>query len=708
MGSRRRVLLASGLALAVGIGVSNASAVSAADPSVMGVFSAPFEDPAAGYYNVVAPDPNGPQTEHCHNTTDSSGTSYLDCKPAGATEVMLPNGKILYWNALQGTENIQNSTVNEIAATAANDSVKVMDLNGPTWASTNPSDGGANAGTPPSSVGDCLVPGTCTYPGKAYGDLFCADQVLLGNGDLLAVGGTTYFQDPGLPPPSNLGVAELEGLKNGRIYHPDTNTWTQTRDKNGQITEMAYGRWYPSLVTLPDGNVFIASGVTKLIKPVSPGQPPQYNNSNVVQTETYHPATQTFTYNAGTPTTAGGTSADHSLPLFPRLHLLPDGKVFYDGAGQAYNPQGQSTDEALWNMDSVYDPGTKSWTDLGIHALGTPSPGFRGSTFSQMLPLKAPYTSASFLEAGGVLGVTPGSFAATNTSEITTVDTTTGDSKTVTSTGSLNNSRWYPSGVTLPDGTVLTFSGASVDEVVGPGTGMPVRQAELFTPTYDGNGRPTGGTWAGLASANRDRTYHNAAVLLPDGRVLVGGHAPIPNAYGKVQTLPGGFSNNERDPSFEIFSPPYLFRGPRPGIQSVQMPGGYGQPIHITTPDAGRIARVVLVRNTAVTHLVDGDQRTIELPFTVSGNSIVAQGPPGPSIAPPGPYLLFILGTTKNAGELTPSVAAQVSLGTGGNPATNVPETLWTPLGVTLGVGVAGLAMIARRRRLTRTTPQLR
>ena len=40
-----------------------------------------------------------------------------------------------------------------------------------------------------------------------------------------------------------------------------------------QSGQMNYGRWYPSLVTLANGNVFVASGVTKLVKPVYPERP---------------------------------------------------------------------------------------------------------------------------------------------------------------------------------------------------------------------------------------------------------------------------------------------------------------------------------------------------------------------------------------------------------------------------------------------------
>src|SRR6185312_2845128 len=152
-------------------------------------------------------------------------------------------------------------------------------------------------------------------------------------------------------------------------------------------------------------------GVTKLLKPVY-SQDPKISGTNVKQTETYDLKSGKWVYN--------GTSADHSLPLFPRLHLLPDGHVYYDAGGQTFNPFGQSYDEALWNEAAVYDPASKSWKYVGVpfgvsSASSDPTrtavtAGFRGSSFSVELPLSAPYKRASFLSAGGVLGVSPGTY----------------------------------------------------------------------------------------------------------------------------------------------------------------------------------------------------------------------------------------------------------------------------------------------------------
>ncbi|MDP3710975.1 MAG: hypothetical protein Q8R60_00645 [Mycobacteriales bacterium] len=275
------------------------------------------------------------------------------------------------------------------------------------------------------------------------------------------------------------GVVELEGLKNSRLYDPEKNSWAD----GGNMT---YGRWYPSLVTLPDNRVLVASGVTTLIKPVYPDRPLD-SGLNVTQTEVYDPKTNAWTVDGG----------KKSLPLYPRIHLLPTGHVYYDAAGQTFNPSGQAYDEATWNMASSYDPKTKTWTDLGLPVFGypeLPAPlGFRGSAFSQMLTLTASYDTARFLSAGGVYGVSPGTYVGTDTSTLNTVKIGPGGWRIFTSeaTEPLNDPRWYSTGVTLPTGEVIAFNGAARDEVVAPGSGTPVNTPEIFDPEK--------GTWTELA-----------------------------------------------------------------------------------------------------------------------------------------------------------------------------------------------------------------
>src|SRR5207245_3770700 len=142
--------------------------------------------------------------------------------------------------------------------------------------------------------------------------------------------------------------------------------------------------------------------------------------------------------------------------------------------------------------------------------------GFRGSGFSSSPPLRPPYSRSAFLSAGGFVGTTPGTCLAPTDSRITTVDTANADAFSWRATGPLNNARWYTTGVLLPDGKVFAVSGANRDEVVMPGSGVPVHQAEIFDPAT--------GQWTAVASENHDRTYHNTAVLLPSGPVLVGVH----------------------------------------------------------------------------------------------------------------------------------------------------------------------------------------
>ena len=98
------------------------------------------------------------------------------------------------------------------------------------------------------------------------GDMFCADLMSLPDGRVLIVGGTDWYNEPALidrneGDPVDAGLIELEGLRNARLFDPATDSFSAAG-------HMKYGRWYPTLVELPDGTG--ASG------PGSPGRRPAW------------------------------------------------------------------------------------------------------------------------------------------------------------------------------------------------------------------------------------------------------------------------------------------------------------------------------------------------------------------------------------------------------------------------------------------------
>ena len=104
--------------------------------------------------------------------------------------------------------------------------------------------------------------------------------------------------------------------------------------------------------------------------------------------------------------------------------------------------------------------------------------------------------------------------------------------------------RSYHNLTLLPDGSVLTTGGGSTKD--GVNYANSVLAAELWSPVTK--------TWSTMASMQVGRLYHGTAVLLLDGRVLVAG---------------SGRAGPEPQFSAEIYSPPYLFKGPRPTISSI-------------------------------------------------------------------------------------------------------------------------------------------
>ena len=541
--------------------------------------------------------------------------------PAAATAVVLPDGRLLYWNGLEGSENgdVWVGSANGTIA-VENSRVRILDLRSPSpqWTTSTLERGTTSEG----------------QAGAAIHDMFCSDQKLLYTGDVLVAGGSRWDA------PEDTRFPEPRGVATTRVFDATTDGFRT-------VAEMQEPRWYPSLITLADGRVLVASGVRRAIGSF---MDTEASFSQVRLTELYSPRGEDWE--------DGGTS-EWSFPLYPRLHLLPDGKVFYGGAGQSWNPFGETADQATWGFRRVYDATTRRWQLLD-HARY----GVRSGAASVMLRLEPPYNKAEILVAGGTLGSTPGTWAATTLSEIVRWTPEgiqdVGGTKTPIAglagdRSQLRNRRWFGTPVLLPTGEVFLVNGGDADDVIDPGSAAAVRTPDLYDPRT--------GTWTELASSRRDRVYHNTGVLLPDGRVLVGGNAPHPAHFfrhGNETTR----SNNFRDATFEIYEPPYLFRGRRPKLKSVQ-PARRGTALRLSLgarTKARDISEVAVVRMGANTHSMDADMRAAKLSHTGAGRTIVARLPRRGDgrILPPGPYYVFAIRNAKHGP--VPSIAQVIRI----------------------------------------------
>ena len=183
----------------------------------------------------------------------------------------------------------------------------------------------------------------------------------------------------------------------------------------------------------------------------------------------------------------------------------------------------------------------------------------------------------------------------------------------------------------LPDGNVLVTGGSETND---PGS-QPVYAAEVWNAQT--------GTWSTMSSMQMGRTYHETALLMPDGRVYVAGG--------------GGCCNAPDQFNAEIFSPPYLFRGARPVISSAPSSVSYGAQSLIGTPNGAAIQSVAFMRLGAQTHQFDMSQRYVPLSFTPASGGLTVTWPANGNLAPPGDYMVFIVN-----GSGVPSVASIVNI----------------------------------------------
>jgi len=419
--------------------------------------------------------------------------------------------------------------------------------------------------------------GTITTQSVTW-DMFCNGMVILPDGRAFIDGGTLQY-NPFL------------GISKASVFDPVTNQFTD-------LPNMTHGRWYPTVTLLGDGTVMAFSGLGD----------GNYTNNTV---EIFDTATGTWSRHPSTWTP----------PLYPRLHLLPNGNVFYSG----WSPQSR-----------YYDTSTNKWS--GVIA-NTNYPNNRRYGSSVLLPLMP---ANNYKPQVLILG---GNSPATATTELIDLSAAT----PVWQWGpSMSQPRIEMNAVILPSGQVLALGGSATDEFA--------KSASLKADLYD----PSTNTFSSAGANTYPRMYHSVALLLPDATVWVAGGNPKPGSY---------------EPHMEIYQPAYLFNADgslaaRPTIASVPSVVGYGQTFTLQTPDAPNISSVVLVRPGASTHAFDMDQRLIGLSFTLGSGLLNVTSPPNSNIAPPGYYLLFVLTSSG-----VPSTAWFVQLATG--PSFSLTLTPW-------------------------------
>jgi Galactose oxidase-like, Early set domain/Kelch motif len=396
-------------------------------------------------------------------------------------------------------------------------------------------------------------------PNSPDTDIFCCGLTPLWDGRLFVVGGTAeYANDQHF----------FIGTRAGYTLDP-TDGWQRVGD-------MTVGRWYPSAIMLPNGRVLVVSGtgddgeLTPLVE--------IYNELEGWQLLP--------------------EDANRLLPLYPRLHVLPNGEIACLGNGQ---------DLIFFNAD------TQTWREIG-------DAGVIPHADDDLAVLLGPAQSARILHTGG--GVTDDSGQESGTAAAQIIDLTE-DQPAWRDITPMNNPRWFPNSVLLPDGTLFVLGG-------GRGNNAdPVMEPEIFDPINE--------TWTTDAPMQVPRLYHSTAVLLTDGRVWTAG--------------------TDGETRMEVYTPDYLLRGARPTIADAPNSIAYGQNFSITLQEPTQIGSACFIRLSAVTHAFNMSQRQVALDFAQNDTQIDITALSDLNLAPPGHYMLFVLDANG-----VPSVAPIIQL----------------------------------------------
>lgn len=486
---------------------------------------------------------------------------------------------------------------------------------------------------------------------------FCAGGAFLANGTLLAVGGNGNLS--WLDPTVTDGWRGIRYLT--RSASDNSSNGANWVEPGNQLDT---ARWYPSVQTLPDGTIFVASGSLNGLDPA------QHANNN----PTYEILDQ------------NGITQGQSIPMeilvksqpyymYPFIHLLPDGNlfIFVSKSSEIFNFSSNTTIQSLPDLPGEY----RTYPNTGT---------------SVLLPLSSSNNwSAEILICGGgayqdltsPTDASCGRITPLSSSSSSSSSSNNNNNKTPTwELDSLPQGRTMLDNILLPDGTILFLNGAHVGS---QGFGLaddPLLQVLIYEPLA-----PFGRRWTTGAKSTIPRLYHSIATLLLDGSVLVAGSNP--NEMPVVEDDPSSSHFFQTEFRTERYFPPYLSDSDfsRPGnvlLSTLELYSNHSEfQISFQLPSTASAAasaeeevdenknknttkphppkiQISLSHNGFITHSLHMNQRMLFLDFTdVSSSSshekttheknlqqkktLRVRMPPTPNLAPPGPYVVYVV-----------------------------------------------------------------
>ncbi|CAN1314774.1 Aldehyde oxidase GLOX [Linum perenne] len=386
--------------------------------------------------------------------------------------------------------------------------------------------------------------------------------------------------------------------------------WTEI--DNGLVAR----RWYATNHLLPDGRQIIIGGRRQFnyeFFPKNHAAPGVYSLPFLVQTN--------------------DPKVENNL--YPFVFLNVDGNLFIFANNRAI----------LYNLTS--HAVVKSYPVIpGGDPRSYPSTGS-----AVLLPLKLSLHPADVVEAEVLVcgGAPKGSFIEANKGNFIKALDTCARIK-ITDPNPVWNLETMPMGrvmgdmVSLPNGNVLIINGA------GSGTaGWEIGRDPVLNPVLYRPLNPVGSRFEIQNPTTIPRMYHSTAILLRDGRVLVGGSNP--HVY---YNFTGVMFPTEL--SLEAFSPEYLdasLDGKRPKIVSplsgVEVLYGQRLTINFTVAAGTSGVSVTMVAPPFTTHSFSMNQRVLVLgseavkSFGATCYQVTVCFPGSRNLAPPGYYMLFVV-----------------------------------------------------------------